>query len=264
MSEPEQRGAALGLHGLGATHGAGGEVFAGLTLSVEPGELLAVFGPNGCGKSTLLRVLAGLHPVGSGRVTRPDAEGRPPRIALVPQSNRASFFGWASLRSNIALACAETPARLREGLARADATRAELGLDLDLSLRPPACSDGMLQQAALLRAFCRRPDLLLADEPFSSLDIDAARVLRGAMREAVTRRAVAAVVVLHDLESIVEIADRVLVIPGRPYSSEARQGFARAITLENRWRGRGGAPARARGPFVQILRAALGHEDGGG
>lgn len=246
---------ALTLHALGASHGAGA-VFADLSLSVEPGELLAVFGPNGCGKTTLLRALAGLHPVARGRVARP------PRVAMVPQSSRASFFGWASLRFNIAMTCAEGPARLREGIARAEAARAALGLDLDLSLRPPACSDGMLQQAAILRALCREPALLLADEPFSSLDIEAARALRGAMREAVTRRGMAAVVVLHDLESLVEIADRVLVIPGRPYSSEDREGFSRAIVLENRWRGRVGD--RAAGSSLEILRAVLGHEGGDG
>lgn len=154
------------------------------------------------------------------------------------------------------MTCAEGPARLRDGCARAEAARAALGLDLDLSLRPPACSEGMLQQAAILRALCREPDVLLADEPFSSLDIEVARVLRGAVREAVTRRGMSAVVVSHDLESIVEIADRVLVIPGRPYSTEAREGFARAIVLENRWRGRVGA--RAPGSMTEILRAVLG------
>lgn len=260
---PHDGGGALAIRGLGAWHGAGEarrEAFADLSLSVEPGELLAVFGPNGCGKTTLLRALAGLHPPGAGRVARPEVRGRPLRVAMVPQSHRASFFGWASLRLNIAMGCAETFSRLREGLARADALRDELGLDLDLSLRPRACSDGMLQQAGLLRAFCRQPDLLLADEPFSSLDIDVARVFRRAMRETVTRRAVVAVVVLHDIESVVEIADRVLVIPGRPYSSEAREGFARAVVLENRWLGHGGATARAPGSFTQIIRAVLGAE----
>ena len=235
-----ERGAGLTLHNLGVSYGAGDTrraVFADLSLSVAPGEVLAVFGPNGCGKTTLLRALAGLHPIARGRVARP------PRVALVPQSSRASFFGWASLRFNIAMACAGSPAHLRDGIARAEALRAELGLDLDLRLRPPACSEGMLQQAGSLRARCRQPGLLLADEPFSSLDITVARVLRRARREEVTRRAIVAVVVSHDLESVVEVADRVLVIPGRPYSSDEREGFARATVLENRWRDRAGQRA---------------------
>ncbi len=179
----------------------------------------------------------------------------------MPHGARASFFGWANLGLNVALGAGESLASLRAAYHRVEALQDELGTRLDLRLRPGQCSEGMLQQAAILRALCRQPDLLLADEPFSSLDIHAARTLRRAVREAVTRRSMAAVVVLHDLESVVELADRVLVIPGRPWSGTAQEGFVQVTVLPNRRRPAGGhklAPPSS--SVTDLLRVVLGSE----
>lgn len=236
--------APLVLDGLRAWH-PGRDVWRGLTFDAAPGTILGVFGPNGSGKTTLVRALAGVHRDVAGQLEAPA------RRAIVPQGFRESFFAWATLRTNLVLTCPRGLAAWRDNAARVEATRRELGLELDLGLRPGACSDGMLQQAALIRALAPRPELLLCDEPFSALDVEVARTVRRRLRELVTRAGMVAVLVLHDLDSIVELCDRVLVLDGGP---EPR-------LLENRWRAAAAEVAPV--SFVELIQRVLASGDDG-
>jgi len=208
-------------------------VMKDVSFDVREGEILGVFGPNGCGKSTLLRLLLGVHRDRSGEVQlKPES-----RVTWIPQGVRASFFAWASLRTNIALTRPAGEAPWREQLARVEQVHAELGLGLDLRMRPGRASDGMLQQAAMLRALAPSPTLLLGDEPFSALDVSVARQLRTALRERVSQGGMGAVLVLHDLESLVTLADRVLVIEERPFTTaDGDSDTHRARMLDNDFR----------------------------
>ena len=210
-------------------------VMENVSFELRPGEILGVFGPNGCGKSTLLRLLLGVHHERVGEVLlEPSLPGR---VTWIPQGVRASFFAWASLRTNIALTRPAGDAPWRAHLARVDQVREELGLSLDLRMRPGRASDGMLQQAAMLRALAPSPTLLLGDECFSALDVSVARQLRSALRKRVSDGGMGAVLVLHDLESLVTLAHRVLVIEERPFTTA--QGDAnthRARMLDNHFR----------------------------
>jgi len=151
----------------------------------------------------------------------------------LPQRVRESFFSWASLRENVHMTRPAGEARRSVQLARIDAVAEELGLDLDLDSRPPRVSDGMLQQAAMLRALACEPSLLVADEPFAALDVPAARRMREALR-ARAQAGLSAVVVLHDLEALVALADRVLVVEGRPFTLNAGlEGHLLARLLDN-------------------------------
>lgn len=207
-------------------------VFTGVSFRVAPGQVLGVFGPNGCGKTTLLRAIAGLHAATTGTVRLP--RGRDTRMACIPQGFRESFFGWASLELNLVMTAPAALSRYRTTAATMRRTCLELGLDLDLSLRPGQCSGGMLQQAALVRALGSEPDLLLADEPFSALDVEIARKLRRSFRAHVRSSGVIALLVLHDLGSVVELCDRVLVIPDTPYTTASSGPQAEAVLLDNR------------------------------
>lgn len=204
---------ALDCRDLSASFGADRDVFARVSFSLAEGEVLALFGPNGCGKSTLLRRILGLAR-GQGELHR---DGR---VAWVPQRVRESFFPWASLRENLRMLRPAGPAGRAEQDAHVAAAAARLGVEVELSLRPGQVSDGMLQQVAWVRALALRPRVLVADEPFSALDVEARARLGAALRQMAREDGLAALLVLHDLGALSRLADRVLVIEGRPFSTE--------------------------------------------
>lgn len=200
-------------------------VFWGVSLDVPRGQILGVVGPNGSGKSTLMRAVCGLHPLRTGEVRISGQSASSQRIGVVPQAYAESFFPWATLRTNISM--------LGGSAARIDALLSDFRIKLDLDLRPPQCSGGMIQQAAVLRALATAPAFLVADEPFSALDMNVASNIRQALRVHVKREGIPAVVVSHDLLSIVELCDKVLVIPGTPYTTATIPGYEAARLIEN-------------------------------
>lgn len=147
-------------------------VLEGVELSLQSGEILAVLGPSGCGKTTLIQVLAGIHPLTAGEILlqRQQSEPLSPRmhrIGLIPQNH--GLLPWKTVRQNCLL-----PSMLR-GEKRAFAPQDmmivdELGLAPLLDRYPRQLSGGQAQRAAVARALLFCPDLLLMDEPFSSLD----------------------------------------------------------------------------------------------
>jgi len=214
------------------------EIFWGVSFHVQPGEIVGVVGPNGTGKTTLIRALIGLHELTTGQVVIGDTDVRSCRRAFIPQDYRESFLPWASVLRNLVLFDG-LPSSARERRKHARDLLADFGIDFDVSLRPPQCSGGMVQQAAVIRAFISSPDLLCGDEPFSALDVQVATRIREAFQRRVRQRGIRCILVLHDVESIVHMCDRVLVVPGKPYSTEDSASFYRAVVFENR------APARA-------------------
>jgi ABC-type nitrate/sulfonate/bicarbonate transport system ATPase subunit len=179
-------------------------VINGLTFSLGKGEVGALVGPSGCGKTTLLRIIAGLDPDYEGSVGLPDHG----RLGMVFQEPR--LLPWRTLEQNVRLAAPDaTDADL-------DALFATLGLSAHRQHYPGELSLGLARRVALARAFAVHPDLLLLDEPFVSLDDALALRLRDELAELVTRRPVTTLLVTHNVEEAIALADRLFLLSPSP------------------------------------------------
>ncbi|GHH72719.1 aliphatic sulfonates import ATP-binding protein SsuB 1 [Streptomyces sulfonofaciens] len=179
----------------------GRAVLKELDLTLAPGEFIALLGRSGSGKSTLLRAVAGLdHRVaGSGELVVPE------RVSLSFQDSR--LLPWLRLLDNVILGMRDRQARQR-----GSAALAEVGLEGREKAWPHELSGGEQQRAALARALVRDPELLLADEPFGALDALTRIRMHGLLRELYERHRPAVLLVTHDVDEAVELADRVLVL----------------------------------------------------
>ena len=187
--------------------GSGVHALADVSLHAAPGELVAVVGPSGCGKSTLLELICGLRTPDSGAIECAPAVLMPQRDLLLP---------WLNALDNAALAlriAGHSRAQARE---RARALFAELGLEGFQDARPHELSGGMRQRVAFLRTLLAGKPLLCLDEPFGALDA----ITRGEMQEwlagTLAREPRTVVLVTHDVEEAVLLADRVSVLSHRP------------------------------------------------
>lgn len=212
-------GWALRAERLSFAYGGAATTFDNITLGVRPREIVALLGGSGCGKSTLLRVLAGLQAPSAGTVhflgqplTAPN-----PRSALVFQ--QASLLPWLNVTANVGfgLDFARQPKIARaEHAQRVQDAIAAVGLEGSEKRYPAALSGGMAQRVALARALARQPELLFADEPFSALDAITRADMQTLLVEVVHRWHTAALLVTHDIDEALLVADRIVLMGGRP------------------------------------------------
>jgi len=174
-------------------------VIRDLDLDLRPGEFVALIGRSGCGKSTLLRILADLDHEIEGEVEVPV------KRAVAFQAPR--LMPWKRVWRNVALALPGTPDR-----ARAHAALEEVGLAHRAHVWPKVLSGGEAQRASLARALIREPDLMLLDEPFGALDALTRAKAQELVKELWQRHRCAILLVTHDVEEALLLADRVLVM----------------------------------------------------
>ena len=218
-ADPAARQTVLAARDVGFAHAGVGTIFEKVSLSIRRREIVALLGSSGCGKSTLLRVLAGLEAPATGDVRFLDQpQTRPhPRSALVFQ--QPSLLPWLNLAGNVGfgLDFAHQPASDQESRRqRVTAAIEAVGLKGREGAFPAQLSGGMAQRAALARALAREPELLFADEPFSALDAITRAEMQTLLVDLVHRWHTAALLVTHDIDEAILVAERIVLMGGRP------------------------------------------------
>ncbi|SFU96940.1 ABC transporter ATP-binding protein [Halomonas korlensis] len=184
--------------------------------TIADGEIVALVGPSGCGKSTLLHMVAGLEQATHGRVQADDQDiERPsPKRTLVFQEH--ALYPWMTLLENVAVALEfqGQPAEHARNEASIWLERVKLaGFE---GYYPHQVSGGMRQRCALARAFIARPQVLLLDEPFGALDALTRMTLQSVLKDLIEQERPTVVLVTHDVDEALYLADRVLVFSQRP------------------------------------------------
>jgi sulfonate transport system ATP-binding protein len=195
-----QRGAVLSLRGLKKSYGER-LVLDGIDLDIGAGEFVAVVGRSGCGKSTLLRAIAGLEPLDAGSITGAGAGSAQLRMMF----QEARLLPWKTVLANVALGIAG-------GATRAMAALDAVGLGARAGDWPSTLSGGQRQRVALARALVHEPALLLLDEPLGALDALTRIEMQRLIESLWLARGFTAVLVTHDVQEAVALADRVLLV----------------------------------------------------
>ena len=224
MDTPTRTAPYLRLAGIGKTFGSGDQQTAALghiDLDVREGEFLAIVGPSGCGKSTLLQIAAGLARPTSGTVSFDgrDVSAPPAGIVYLFQQYAKSLFPWRTVIDNVAFAVEHRPSMDRAAARRHSRRYLEMVGLADVAQRHPAqLSGGMQQRVTIARALAAEPRVLLMDEPFSSVDALTRLELHAIVLELWARHGFTAVLVTHDVDEAVFLADRIAVMSTRPSS----------------------------------------------
>ena len=225
MSSPRRRPASVALRGVSRTFGAH-TVLRDITIDIAPGEMIALLGASGSGKSTLLRLVGGLDEPTRGRI---EIDGKPvrgidSRCAVVFQEPR--LLPWRTLAANVAYG-------LPAGTSRSDGRAAVthwldvVGLQGFENHRPRQVSGGMAQRAGLARALARQPGVLLLDEPLAALDALTRLQMQDLLGQVQQEAGATALLVTHDVEEALVLADRVLVL-----RADGHAGAGIAVSLD--------------------------------
>ena len=211
------------------------EALDSISLDVAPGEFVCLIGPSGCGKTTLLNMVAGLDRPDSGQVLmngKPVAEPGPDRAVLFQDP---ALFPWMSVLANVEYALKLIGLTKLERRERAMLWLEKVHMASFAHTQPHELSGGMRQRAALARALACQPEVLLADEPFGSLDALSREVLQHELEYVWTETRNTFLFVTHNVREAVFLADRVLLMSPRPgrFVSEHRIGVPRPRSLED-------------------------------
>lgn len=205
------------------------EALQDISLSVAPGEFVAVIGPSGCGKSTLLSLIAGLLAPTEGSVL---VDGRPvagPNRKIGYMLQQDYLFEWRTILENVVLGAEIQGASMAAARERARQLLTRYGLGQFLNHVPRQLSGGMRQRAALARTLCTEPEIVLLDEPFSALDSQTRLALADEITEILRREAKTVILVTHDIGEAISMAERVIVMSRRPGRIKSNHAIRFAI-----------------------------------
>ena len=241
-----------------AANGAALPVVDGVSFSVADGEFVAIVGPSGCGKSTLLNIIAGFERPDSGSALVDGVELAGPSPKGIVISQHGSVFPWLTVRQNLMFGLGDRPRFSRLGSVPgldtpeklADHYAAMVGLEGFEKSYPHELSGGMLKRVELARALVVKPEILYMDEPFSALDALMNLRMRNELLRILAEERHTVLLITHDVEEAVYMADRVIVLGPRPTTIQAT--FEVPVPH----------PRKLSDPVVQSLRAAILRELG--
>ena len=189
---------------------------SGVSVRVAPGEFVAILGPSGCGKSTLLRVVCGLLAATQGTVRIDDrvVTRVPPGIGFLFQSD--ALLPWKTARENVAIGAILAGKAPGEAGRRAEALLVDIGLGQALDKYPAELSGGMRKRVALARTMAYEPTVFLLDEPFSALDAQTRIYVGNRFLRVLETLGQTLLIVTHDIDEAIAMADRVLVMTASP------------------------------------------------
>ncbi|MET0934275.1 MAG: ABC transporter ATP-binding protein [Mycetocola sp.] len=233
-------------------HGAARTVLRDVSITVRPGEVVAILGTSGCGKSTLLRIAGGLDAASAGRVL---IDGSPVtdfdgRTAVGFQEPR--LLPWRSVTDNVALGLPRGTSKA-DGAARVARLIELVGLGDFAGHRPREISGGMAQRASLARALARNPGVLLLDEPFGALDALTRLKMQDLLLDVHAAAPTTVLLVTHDVDEALQLADRIILL-GREDGVDGSTIAQELVVPGTRPRDRGSAElAELRGRLLDGL-----------
>jgi len=219
-----------------------------VSFEVGDGELVAIVGPSGCGKSTLMNIVAGFDPPDEGYVNTDGEPRTRPSSRGILISQHGSVFPWLTVQQNLMFGLNGHAQQEKEALA--DHYAAMVGLRGFEASYPHELSGGMLKRAELARALVVKPEILFMDEPFSALDALMNLRMRNQLLRVLSEERHTVLLITHDVEEAVHLADRILVLSPRPGRIQASFD----VPIEH--------PRRLASSQVQELREAILRELG--
>jgi NitT/TauT family transport system ATP-binding protein len=192
------------------------EALKDISLTVFPGEFVAIIGQSGCGKSTLLSLISGILQPTEGAVL---LDGKPvtgPSRKVGYMLQQDYLFEWRTILDNALLGAEIQRIDMGKARERATALLNRYGLGQFMQHLPRQLSGGMRQRVALARTLCTEPDIVLLDEPFSALDSQTRIALADEVADILRRERKTAILVTHDIGEAISMADRVVVLSRRP------------------------------------------------
>ena len=190
-----------------------------VSFEVRDGEFVAIVGPSGCGKSTLLNVIAGFERPDRGAVRIDGAQVTGPSRNGIMISQHGSVFPWLTVQDNVMFGLTGT--RQGERIELAHRYIAMVGLSGFETAYPHELSGGMLKRVELARALVMKPEILYMDEPFSALDALTSLKMQVELRRILDEERHTVLLITHDVEEAIYLADRILVLSARPTAIQA-------------------------------------------
>jgi ABC-type nitrate/sulfonate/bicarbonate transport system ATPase subunit len=231
-----------------AANGSQLQVVEDVSLTVGDGEFVAIVGPSGCGKTTLMNMVAGFVQPDSGSILIDGVARAKPNAKGVLISQQGSIFPWLTVQQNLMFGLNDHPEADKKAVA--DHYAAVVGLKGFESSYPHELSGGMLKRAELARAFAVKPEILYMDEPFSALDALTNLRMRNELLRILEEERHTVMLITHDVEEAIHLADRIMVLSPRPTKIQAMF----TVDLPH--------PRKLTSPEVQELRVAILRELG--
>lgn len=194
------------------------QVVDGVSFTVKDGEFVAIVGPSGCGKSTLMNMISGFTQPDEGSITVDGVERTKPNSKGILITQYGSIFPWLTVQQNLMFGL---NGHANEKAGRADHYANIVGLKGFENSYPHELSGGMLKRAELARALVVKPEILYMDEPFSALDALMNLRMRNELLRILSEERHTVLLITHDVEEAIHMADRIMVLSARPTKIQA-------------------------------------------